>query len=125
MRAFTTAAVVFAAGLAGAQALAAQPAHLSDVQFIEANRCVGLMSSKALGSPDVSTMRQLVKDQVGGRMDFIYDKADEARDDAQRQADRAGPDNARLVAERDGVCHTLIEASSGGGGSHAQARMLR
>ena len=124
MRAFTTAAIALAACFAGAQALAAPQAHLSDVQFVQANRCVGLMSSKALGTPDVAAMRQLVKDQLGSRMAFIYDRADEARDDAQRQADRAGPDNSRLVAERDGVCHALIEANAGGG-AHVQARMLR
>ena len=118
MRAFTTAAVVAAGCLAAAQAFAA-PTHLNDVQYIEANRCVGLMSSKALGSADVAAMKQVVKTSTGGRLGYVYDKADQARDDAQREADRSGSADARLVAERDGVCHSLLEASSGGGGSPA------
>lgn len=125
MRAFSAAALVAATCLAGAQALAAQPAHLSDAQYIEANRCVGLMSSKALGTPDAAAMKQLVKTEIGGRMGYIYDKADQARDDAQREANRNGPADTHLVAERDGVCRELIEANAGGAGPHSAAPMMR
>ena len=121
MRAFTTAALAAAACLAATQALAL-PTHLSDVQFIEANRCVGLMSSKTLGSPDVAAMKQLVKSESFSRMGYVYDRADQARDDAERDANRSGTANVRLVAERDGVCHALIEANAGGGAGHASAR---
>ena len=122
MRAFTTAALAAVACLAGTQALAS-PAHLSDAQFIQANRCVGLMSSKTLGSPDVAAMKQLVRAESGNRMAFILDRADQARDDAQREANSGGASDAHLIAERDGVCHALTEANAGGGGgAHAATR---
>ena len=125
MRAFTTAALAVAASLAGAQALAAQPSHLTDVQFIEANRCVGLMSSKSLGTPDVSAMKQLVKTESSGRVGWVYDKAEQARDEAQQQANHAGSADARLVGERDGVCHAMIDSSVASGGVRATAQMIR
>jgi hypothetical protein len=121
MRAFTTVALAAAACLAGTQALAL-PAHLSDAQFIEASRCVGLLSSKTLGSADVAAMKQLVKSEAGSRMSFIYDRADQARDDAERDANRAGAAASNLVAERDGVCRALVAANGGGGGAHAATR---
>jgi len=128
MRTTTVAALIAAAcaaAWAAAPALADQPSHLSDAQFVEANRCLGLMTSKTMGSPDAAAMQQLVKSQVSGRMSFIYDKADQARDDAQRQANHAAADNSSLVAERDGVCHSLIGSGSEAAGSHAASQMLR
>lgn len=125
MRAMSTAALIAAACLAGAPALAAQPAHLSDAQYIQANRCLGLMSSKALGTPDAAAMKQLIRSETGGRIGYVYDKADQARDDAEREANRDGASDTHLIAERDGVCRNLIEANAGGGGPHAAAQMMR
>jgi hypothetical protein len=126
MRTTTVATLIAAACAAAAPALADQPSHLSDSQFVEANRCLGLMTSKTLATPDAAAMQQLVKSQVGGRMAFIYDRADQARDDAQRQANHAGADNSTLVAERDGVCRTLIgSGTSEATGKHATSQMLR
>jgi hypothetical protein len=107
--------VSFVAVLAAAAAplATAAPSHLSDVQFIAASRCVGLMSSKKLASPDVTAMKKLVNDEDSGRIDYISDRADQARDDAQNQADRASGDElAKLTAERDGVCHSLLASMS-------------
>ena len=126
MRPLTVAALISLACAAGAPVLAEQPNHLSDVQFVQANRCLGLMTSKSLGTPDASAMSQLVKAQTGGRIGYVYDRADQARDEAQRQANRAGSDNARLVAERDGVCRSLIgSGASEASGPHAASQMLR
>lgn len=126
MRPLTVAALLALTCAAGAPAFAEQPTHLTDVQFVEANRCLGLMTSKALGTPDAGAMAQLVKAQTGGRIGYVYDRADQARDDAQRQANHAGPDNSRLVAERDGVCRSLIgSGSSEASGSHAASQMMR
>jgi hypothetical protein len=87
----------------------AEPTRLSDTQFIAANRCLGLLSSKALTTPDVAAMRQLVKEQSWGRDGYIYDKADEARDTGLRDASRGGAEKSlSLVAERDGLCRGLI-----------------
>ena len=126
MRTTTVAALIAAVCAAAAPALADQPSHLSDAQFVEANRCLGLMTSKTLATPDAAAMQQLVKSQVGGRMAFIYDRADEARNDAQRQANHAAGDNSSLVAERDGVCRALIgSGSSEAAGKRATSQMMR
>ena len=125
MRPLTVAALITLACAAGAPALAEQPAHLSDVQFVEANRCLGLMTSKALGSPDATAMAQFVKSQNGGRMGYVYDRADQARDDAQREANRGGSQGPRLVAERDGVCRSFIgSGASEASGPHAASQMM-
>jgi hypothetical protein len=129
MRTTTVAALIAAACAAtlaaAAPVLAEQPTHLSDAQFVEANRCLGLMTSKTLGTPDAAAMKQLVKSQDSGRISFIDERAEQARDDAERQANHAGADNASLIAERDGVCRTLIGSGSEAAGPHAASQMLR
>jgi hypothetical protein len=112
-------AIGIAAGLtlaAAATVAAAAPSiRLNDAQFIAANRCLGLMTSKALATPDASTLNKLLKEQSWGRNAFIYDKADEARNDALADVDRAGAEvRARLVAERDGVCRALLDTATAG-----------
>lgn len=115
-------AIGIAAGLALAAAttVTAAPARLSDVQFIAANRCLGLMTSKALGTPDAAALNKLVKEQSWGRNGYIYDKADQAREEAQSDASRGGDElHARLIAERDSVCRSLLETSSTAGAPSA------
>jgi hypothetical protein len=126
MRTLTIAGLIALAAAAAAPALAAQPTHLSDVQFVEANRCLGLMTSKSLETQDASAMAQLVKTQSTGRIGYVYDRADQARDDAQRQANHAGTENARLIAERDGVCRSFIgSGSTEASGEHGASQMMR
>jgi hypothetical protein len=91
------------------------------VQFIAANRCLGIESTKNLGTPDVDALRQLVKSQNWGRASFIYDKADQAREDGERDASRNGAEsNVRLTSERDGVCRALVSTTTAAAsaGSH-------
>jgi hypothetical protein len=118
MRTFT-AILAVAAACAGAAVAGDAPVRLTDVQFIAANRCLGLESSKTFNSPDAEALRQLVKGQEGGRAPYISDRADQARDDGQREANLSGAaKDTRLAAERDGVCRqlaTLTTASTGGG----------
>jgi hypothetical protein len=115
---FITATLTIAAACAGAAVAVAAPTRLSDVEFIAANRCVGLESTKALGGPDVAALRQLVKSQEWGRDSFIYDKADQARQDAEREVARAGAESSmRLTAERDGVCRNLASTTTASGAS--------
>lgn len=91
----------------------AAPPRLDDIQFIQANRCLGLMTSKTLATADAAALKQLIDSQMAGRAPFIYDKADEARETARRQADHGRPDaQAKLAAERDGVCHALLTATT-------------
>ncbi len=70
-------------------------------------------------------MAQVVKAQDTGRIGYIYDRAEQARDDAKRQADHAGNDNARLIAERDGLCRTFIgSGSTEASGAHGDASQM-
>ena len=108
-------ATPIAAGLvlaAAATTVTAAPTRLNDVQFIAANRCLGLMTSKSLGTSDAAAIRQVVRDQSWGREAYVYDKADQARDEAQSDAGRNGVDlRARLTAERDGLCHSFLDVA--------------
>ena len=106
---FFTAALTMAAACASAAVAVASPARMSDVQFIAANRCLGIESTKAFATPDAEALRQLVKNQTWGRDSFIYDKADEAREEGARDASRSGAENnVRLTSERDSVCRSLV-----------------
>jgi hypothetical protein len=110
---FVTATLTVAAAFASAAVAVASPARMSDVQFIAANRCLGIESTKAFASPDADALRQLVKDQTWARDSFIYDKADEAREQGARDASRAGAENnARLTTERDSVCRALVSTTT-------------
>jgi hypothetical protein len=110
---FITSAALAAVACASAATAFAQPAHLNDVQFIAANRCLGLMSSKTLGTPDAPTLARFIKSESVGRVGYVYDAADQARDEGLRDANRSGAETSpRLMAERDGVCHAFVSAAS-------------
>jgi hypothetical protein len=111
---FVTAALTAAALAVSAGSAMAAPAHLNDSQFLAANRCLGLATSRSLAAPqDAAALRKLVHDQSFGRVGFVYDRGDELRDDAMHDADRAGGDlRVRLTAERDGLCHSLVAMTS-------------
>jgi hypothetical protein len=99
-------ALAIAALAAGAAS--AKPEHLSDAQYLEAARCVGLASSRNLGSSDGGALKAWLQAQSTGRMSFTLDRADQVQDDARREADRAGDmTKPRLQAELSGVCTTL------------------
>jgi len=109
---FITSVAAVAIACASAATAFAQPAHLTDVQFVAANRCLGLMSSKTLGTPDAAALSKYLDGESVGRVTFAYDEADEARENARRQADRSNAyTDARLIAERDGVCHQFVGAA--------------
>ena len=101
-------AFAIVAPLALSTAAFAAPTHLTDSQFIAASRCEGLMSSSALGRQDTRGLEALLKAEGGARQNEVYDRADEARQNAQRDASHAGTyGKASLVAERDGACRAL------------------
>jgi len=121
-----TAALAVAALSASAVAAVAAPVHVDDAQVLAANRCLGLMSSHTLGTPEAAALRQFIKDQSWGRVSFVYDQADALRDAAVRQAGRSDPDlRARLTAERDGVCHTFLELETTTAASRGAPRSIQ
>ena len=90
-------------------AAAAAPDHFTDAQYIAAARCQGLMSSAALGREDMSQVDAVMKAQSKARSPDVFDRADEARDNAQRAASHAGAySKASLIAERDGSCRAIL-----------------
>ena len=120
------AALAAAALAASAVSAVAAPARIDDSQFLTANRCLGLMTSHALGTPDAAAMQQFVKVQSWGRVGFIYDQADQARDDARQAADHGGTDQrTQLTAERDGVCHAFLASQTTTSSSRGDSRSIQ
>jgi hypothetical protein len=107
-----TATLTIAAACASAAVAVAAPARLTDVQFIAANRCLGIESTKAFASPDADVLRRLLKDNYS-RDSYILDKADQAREEGERDASRTSADmTQRIAAERDGVCRALASTTT-------------
>jgi hypothetical protein len=108
------AAALAVAAIAGAAQAA--PLRLNDGQFIEASRCAALMASKALGGDgDASAIKTLLSRERAGRADFTRERADTAKQAADREARHANDaQKAKLVAERDGACQKFTLAGSAG-----------
>src|SRR5665213_2149938 len=97
--------LIVVASLAVSTAAIAAPAHLTDSQYLTAVRCQALIASPALGRGDTDAVDTLIKAERQGRDPAVFDRADEMRADAVRQAGHAGPtEKAQLIAERAGVC---------------------
>ena len=99
-------AIAAASTFAGA-ASAQNPERMTDVAFIAANRCEGLAQGSKI---DVSSIRKLLDAQGNQRSQYILEKADEARDDAKRQAAHAEGYNQQTVsAELSGGCQAYLK----------------
>ena len=86
-------------------AASAQPGHLSDVAYVAAARCAGLASSGKLGSSDGASLNALLKSQAIGREQVVLDQADDAQQQAKRQANRADDFmKGKLQAELSNSC---------------------
>jgi hypothetical protein len=101
--------LIAAASLTAVAAPALAAERVTDAQFIQASRCLGLTEAKALGEADPAALKQFIKDQRTGRHVFTSDRADAARSDAKRAASKADETTrATLVQERDVTCKDLI-----------------
>jgi hypothetical protein len=108
--------IIAAAALAATTAAVAAPSHMTDAQYLGAVRCQALMSSPALGKVDTAGISAVIKSQGDGRVSALYDRADETRTDALRQASHADASGrANLIAERDGACQAFASNGSGMG----------
>jgi hypothetical protein len=104
-----TGIVILAAAAAATTSASAQGSRLTDVEFIKASRCAGLMSAETLGAADGAAFNALVKAQSRGREQFVLDRADSARKAALKAAARANEGGkTSLIAERDGVCKVFV-----------------
>jgi hypothetical protein len=97
---------------ASATVAAASPSRLTDTQFIEANRCLGLMESKGLNTPEAGAMKAFVSAQSRGRVSEAWDRGDEARLDARIAGDHPSDYvRGQLTSERDGLCESLLPST--------------
>ncbi|HYG26194.1 MAG TPA: hypothetical protein VD906_04745 [Caulobacteraceae bacterium] len=104
MRIATAFIVAVMAASAAAPALA-QSDRVSDVEFLQAARCRGLVASQALGATDAASLEAFLNVQGKSRNAYVLDKADQVAADAKRAAKRAGPERrATLSAELAGAC---------------------
>ena len=100
------------APLALAGAAHAQPAHLTDAQYLAAVRCQTLMSSSNLGREDTRAIDSLVKSEASFRSAAAYDRGESVREDTAQAARHAGAfAKAALSTERDGVCRSFVGAA--------------
>lgn len=100
-----TAAILLATiGLAVAGSAAAS-GHLTDVDYLKANRCRGL--AEGLGSGDVAGLDALIKVEGRSRVDTIYTKGQEELTRGKREASRTDS-RERLSAELNGPCTALV-----------------
>jgi hypothetical protein len=105
--------LIAAAALAATTAAVASPTQMTDAQYLSAVRCQALMSSPALGKGDTAAIDAVVKAQQAGRVEAVYDRAEDVRSDAMRQARHAdATGRAALIAERNGACQAWTSAGS-------------
>jgi hypothetical protein len=87
--------------------------RMTDAQYVAAQRCDALMSARSLGAVDSRAIDALVRQQEAGRTSMAYDRAQEAHDDAARQARVAGAyEKTQLAAERDGPCRAMLATTT-------------
>jgi hypothetical protein len=80
---------------------------MTDGALIAVAHCAGV--AEGTGG-DVAPFNALINSQSAIRTPDVLDRVDEARSDAKRTANHAGPDGkAALVRERDGVCRSYLQ----------------
>ena len=108
MRILTTGLLVAASMASIATASYAETARFTDGQFIKVFRCRGLAGSPGLGG-DKAAYDAVIKVQRQGRADYIRDRADQARADAERQVRGAGDSEKQALAEElNGACAAML-----------------
>ena len=80
------AGLMLAASALATAASAQSPGRLSDVAYIAASRCEGLAQG---AKADTAAIKSLLNNQDNDRNSYIREKADQAREDAQRKASHA------------------------------------
>ncbi|MET3667600.1 hypothetical protein [Caulobacter sp. 1776] len=91
-----------------APALAASE-RWTDGQFLQANRCLALAQSSALGALPADDLAAQIKSQTFGRGSNITDRGTSLQAEASRQSKTKDEiRRAKLLAEREGVCKTYL-----------------
>jgi hypothetical protein len=96
----SAAAPAFAAGAAD---------RWTDGQYFQANRCLALAQSNALGETSAGDLAAQIKSQGFGRGSNVTDRGVSLQAEAARQSKTKDEERkAKLVAERDGVCKSFL-----------------
>jgi hypothetical protein len=110
-------AVVLAAlslAVAGQASAATGSAHLTDIDYLKANRCRGL--AEGFGVTNASGIDALIKSEGRNRIEVVYEKGQ--REQVQGKRDAAKSDGKdRFQAELNGYCSAFL-----GGADTASAR---
>ena len=94
---------------AGPALAAAASERWTDGQFLQANRCLALAQSSALGELPTGDLGAQIKSQASGRSSIITDRGVSLRAEAARQGRTKDDERkAKLLAERDGVCKAYL-----------------
>jgi hypothetical protein len=81
----------------------------TDGQYLQANRCLALGQSAALGEIPAGDLAAQIKSQAFGRGSNVTDRGVSLRAEATRQAKTTDDERkAKLLAERDGVCKSFL-----------------
>jgi hypothetical protein len=93
--------------IAGQASVAAASDHLTDVDYLKANRCRGL--AEGFGVSSVSSLDSLIKTEGRTRQDTVYAKGQEEA--ARGKRDAAKTDGKeRYEAELNGYCTAFLGA---------------
>ena len=96
------ASLAFAGTIAGA---AQAGSHLTDVDYLKANRCKGL--AEGLGGGDTAGLTALVKAEGASRSEYIYGEGQKQEERAKRDAGHIDG-KERLTAELNGPCMAFL-----------------
>jgi len=105
----STAVILVALSLAaaGQASAAATSDHLSDIDWLKANRCRGL--AEGFGVSSASSLDSLIKTEGRNRQDVVYAKGQEELQRGKRDAAKTdGKD--RFEAELNGYCTAFLGA---------------
>ena len=112
---------ILGASVLAASTAPAQSLRVNDIHFVQAAACQGLITSPDLPPLDPTAINRFMDLESAGRPALILDRAENARQNARREAATASPDKrAYLIAQRDAIsCRRYVEM-----GAHARASRL-
>jgi hypothetical protein len=108
------AVLLVTAGLACAS-VASASAHVSDVDYLKANRCKGL--AVGLGAGDTTGLDAFIKSEGRTRAEAIVLRAQDELARGKREAGKADLKD-RLTAELSGPCEAYMSAGKEAAGGH-------
>lgn len=118
MHKFVTLALVGAAIAASAAPAFAEAGRWTDVEYLQASRCLGLAEAQELGPVDTAALMSRMKSQEAGRNPYLRDRGVTMRQDARRVGRTLGEaQKAKLLAERDGVCKAYLTTAVAASGA--------